>query len=158
MLKLGLFSALSMAFLLSNQALSVPTDAHCVDVTHTDGSTENICEKGGKDYLILEFFSPLCGACQRNVVPFREFETLASEYAAFRLVSLLPIAQTQTFIDRFAITNKVALGGGLNAALNYGVTHVPTIVVVNKDNKIIFHEAGVLSNNKAQRILDLIKH
>lgn len=155
MVRLTSFSLLLMAF-VSSTGWTAPTSAHCVDVAHTDGTTENICEKNGKNFLILEFFSPHCGACQRNVGPFKDLEAKASSYAELRLVSLLPIAPTLNFINQFHISTKVALGSNLNASQTYGVTHVPTIVVIDHNNRIIFHESGVLSNHKIQRIVDLI--
>ena len=145
-----------LSFFVANFAQALPTYAYCADVEHTDNTVADICDKNGKNYAILEFFSPRCGACQRNVVPFKTLETRTAEYASTRLISLLPLPETMSFVNQFAIGTPVALGATINARETYGITHVPTIVILDRNNRIIFHEAGVLNEDKINRIVNLV--
>lgn len=144
--------------LLSTVVCSDPpvVSSRCFDLSHTDGVTRDICEKNGKSFLILEFFKPGCGACQRNVAPFKKLERETSNWAHSRLISLDSLNATTSFIHRHQIDTEVALDLNAEVRRSYGIQGVPTVVVLDSDNHVIHRSVGVLNDLKIQEIKNLV--
>jgi thioredoxin-related protein len=135
-----------------------PHAASCLELSHVDNATRNICDKNNKNYLLLEFFSPGCGACHRNVVFFKKLEEETKNFAHSRLVSSGSLHATQAFLNQHSITSQVALDLSAQARGAYAIRHYPTVILVDSKNQIIFQHAGVLNNNVMAQIKKLVTH
>jgi thioredoxin-related protein len=131
--------------------------AYCVEVDHFDGITRNLCDKNNKKFLLLEFFLPTCGACQRNAEHFKTLEEAVKNTTHARLVSLKSLNQTEGFINRNQISTQVSHLNGAEARDHYQITHVPTVIVINENNQIIYRTTGVLNDTSIAAIKNLVK-
>ncbi len=150
----SLYILLSLALSLHSE--SPPQAASCLDLGDTSGSQRNTCEKNGKRFLITEFFSPTCSHCRANASEFKKLELEIKDFAHTRLISLGSLPHTLSFLDSYAISTETVLDTSREAMNAYGITHVPTLVVVDENNSIVHRYTGVLSAEEINVIKGLV--
>ncbi len=154
------YTAISLLMLSLGAYADEPSETPqgaCVDLAHTDGSFKNLCDKNGKAFLLLEFFSTRCQHCRRNVPLFRTLEQQASAFAHSRLVSLNTYEEAQRFGYEYNLANDIAVDTSRVAAQSYGVQRVPTLFVLNANNQIVFTHIGTLDDAVTQQILNIVR-
>jgi len=152
-----LICLISSVTFLANIVVGEETrSASCIELTHTDNTTKNICDKKNKKYLILEFFSPSCGACTRNIGPFKRLEQETSSVAHSRLVSLGGLQQTVNFLNSHAIAGDVAVDSSKSARAAYNISRVPTIIIIDQNSNIVHQYLGVLIDSEIEYIRNLV--
>lgn len=133
-----------------------PAAATCLELVALDGMSKNVCDKADKNFLILEFFNAKCPHCQRNVPWFKRLEAATHNNAYSRLISLSSDVDSRTFANDFIVTTEIVLDSAREALRAFGVTHVPTIFVLDRENKIVLTNVGVLGEADLARIATLI--
>lgn len=146
---------LSMFYLLSWN-LFADGVAPCMSLPHIDGSHQDICEKEGKPFLVLEFFSSHCGHCRQNVPLFRRLERAIESNAKTRLISINTFNEATQFAREYSLPTDLAVDTERTAARAFGVSGVPTIVVIDSDNQIVLTRAGMLSERAITEITNLV--
>ena len=146
---------MNISFLVANKTLAI--SASCFNLTHLDNNIISICEKHNKNFLVLEFFSPDCRSCERNISQFKYLEQEISNFAHTRLVSFGNALDTAKFAQRYALSTQIALDKGGKALRAYGISRVPAIVVINNQNKIIHQNTNNLTNKEISKIINLVK-
>lgn len=157
-MRIFIFLAVSLVFsthITANVEEEI-VQASCLDLEHLDNTTKSTCDKGDKPFLILEFFSAGCSSCRRNVPFFKQLESAIVAHASSRLISLNPREEAQRFKDSFQIATTIALDPTGAARQAYGISHVPSIFVLNQANQIVFKYVGVLNQATINRIVKLI--
>ena len=131
--------------------------ASCIDLPHSDGNIKNICDRNGQKNLMIEFFSPGCPACHRNVPQFKKLEEETKNFAYSKLISLKNQQQTASFIARYNINTEVVFDSSSEAYDLYSVRGVPTTIVINQYNQIIYRFSGFLSDGEIGKIRKLVE-
>lgn len=129
----------------------------CLDLVHVDGTTKNLCEKGDKPFLLLEFFSTRCQYCRRNVPFFQSLERDAGAFAYSRLISLNTQEEALRFSREYSLVTDIAVDTTRAAARSFNVEHVPTLFVLNANNQVVFSHVGILDGATIQRIVNIVR-
>lgn len=99
-----------------------------------DGGRMNLVEHRGKDVVILDFWASWCAPC-RMVMPIIERVAQAHKDQGVALYAVNvkeSSRQIQTFLDKTKHSVRVALDRDGRAALRYGATHLPRVVLVDR--------------------------
>lgn len=116
----------------------------CVLLPHLDGKFQNSCDHEGKTYLMLEFIRTDSKMVQSSVSKYKALERAAAFFAHSRIISLSNVAKTINFVDEYDIKSDVALDLVGITKRGFKIKEVPTIIVLDVNNNIIFRHEGEL--------------
>ena len=114
-------------------------------------------EPEGTDYLILEFFSLYCGACNANVGQINKLKQNLKENTSIRYISLGKEFHAKKFADKHQLSFPVILDEDEAIQKTFGVIEAPQLYVIDRSNQIIYSHVGLLKNSDIQEIVDLTK-
>lgn len=117
------------------------------DLETTAGARFRLSENIGKKLIVLDFFATWCGPC-RDEAPELNRYYQKHQNEDFLLLGV-DANETRDLVDKFAGEFKLSypLGidhGSLQKA--YGVTALPTTVLIGVDGKVAFYQTGALPN------------
>jgi thiol-disulfide isomerase/thioredoxin len=128
----------------SNLAVKVGGQAIAFALPRTDGRSITLGPIKGTVFL-LDFWATWCGPC-RAAMPV--MQKLHDEYAGkpFKVIGVNTWEQdasaAKTFMEKHGYTYPCVVGGdGLAQA--YGITGIPTLLLINKDGTIALIEVGL---------------
>ncbi|HEV3210244.1 MAG TPA: TlpA disulfide reductase family protein [Chthoniobacterales bacterium] len=135
-----------------------------IEVKTTRGDTFQLSDNVGKKIIVLNFFATWCQPCREEMPELnRYFNDHKSE--SFVLVGIDSEENPNT-VAGFLSELKVDFPVGIDAGpirQQYGVTSLPTTVLIGVDGKVQFYEEGALANADVafdallQKNLQLIK-
>jgi peroxiredoxin len=135
-----------------------------IEVKTTRGDTFQLSDNVGKKIIVLNFFATWCQPCREEMPELnRYFNDHNSE--SFVLVGIDSEENPNT-VAGFLSELKVDFPVGIDAGpirQQYGVTSLPTTVLIGVDGKVQFYEEGALANADVafdallQKNLQLIK-
>ncbi|OPZ24438.1 MAG: hypothetical protein BWZ03_00174 [bacterium ADurb.BinA186] len=127
----------------------------CVKLLQTNGSIKNVCDKAGKPYLLLEFFSVRSQDSIDSIQKFKALEKATAFFAHSRLISLSGILETWKFARQYDIKSDISLDLINAAKRGFDVHALPTVFVLNSANEIIFTHVGALNANVIDEIAEM---
>ena len=159
--------SLIFAFLLSfsSFALEVGDSAPCVVLNHinADRSEGEHCirdvVKEDHNYTVLEFFSATCSDCRRNLPIFSKLAEDNFDVATFRLIGIDRSERLlRSYRNEFShlINMELALDTDRDAKRAYDVFITPTLMILNRNNTVVYKHTGVLRNSDVAKITKLI--
>lgn len=162
-----LFAVLAMQLFSSNAfALEVGDTAPCLTLRQiqTDGSVTEGCIRDrseGQRFTILEFFATWCGPCRRNVPNVGRIASETADIAQTRKVAIeRDEEKIRGFIAQYAdhIHYPVALEDDQRSAVRtYELGGVPTMMILDENNVIVYKHLGTLRESDIQEILNIVK-
>ncbi len=160
------FLTLSSGLLISApaHALEVGDAAPCVvlEDVQTDGSSIEQCIRTrppGQKYVLIEFFSITCSACEANLPILSQLSADILGQAQVREVSIDKNRDSiLTFLQakKSLINFPVALDVDRDAKKSYGVTATPTIFVLDENNTVVYKSIGVFSQKQLNAIKSIV--
>lgn len=119
-------------------------------LTSIDGKAFTLESLKGK-FVLLDFWATWCGPCRRDLP---DAEKLHQEFHQKGLVVLgIDDGESAETVSQFLVSSKLSfpilLGDNLTAA-SYGVSALPTVVLIDADGKIVFYHVGA-GDGKALR-------
>jgi len=113
----------------------------------TRGERFQLSENVGKKIIVLNFFATWCGPC-RGEMP--ELNTYFNAHKAESFLLLgIDAEEKQDRVDAFLADLKINFPAGVDAGpiqKQYGVSALPTTVLIGVDGKVQFYETGALPN------------
>lgn len=117
------------------------------ELTTTRGERFRLSENVGKKIIVLNFFATWCGPC-REEMP--ELNRYFNEHKAEPFLLLgIDDEERQDHVDQFLKELKLDFPAGIDSGpigKQYGVTALPTTVLIGVDGKVQFYEMGSLAN------------
>jgi peroxiredoxin len=117
------------------------------ELTTTRGEHFQLSENVGKKIIVLNFFATWCGPCREEMPELnRYFNEHKTE--SFLLVGI-DSEERPDRVDQFLKDLKLDFPVGIDSGpigKQYGVTGLPTTVLIGVDGKVQFYESGSLQN------------
>jgi len=117
------------------------------ELTTTRGERFQLSENVGKKIIVLNFFATWCGPC-REEMP--ELNRYFNEHKAESFLILgVDSEETKDRVGQFLKDLKLDFPAGIDSgpiAKQYGVSALPTTVLIGVDGKVQFYEMGSLEN------------
>lgn len=132
--------------------------AKCISLLQTNGAIKNICDKAGKPYLLLEFFSVHSRDSINSIQKFKSLEKAAAVFAHSRLISLSGALETLRYAHQYDIKTDISLDLINAAKRGFNVNTLPSVFILNSNNEIIYSHFGALNNNVIEEIAELGKN
>lgn len=117
------------------------------ELTLRDGSKFNLADHVGREVVILNFFATWCRPCREETPELNRF----SDISKGKPILLLGIDNNENaeVVNKYIHDLKVRFPVGIDAeaiAKQYGVTGLPTTVVINAQGLISLYESGMIAN------------
>ncbi|MFK7822859.1 MAG: peroxiredoxin family protein [Oligoflexales bacterium] len=156
------FGFLYFCSMASADPLGTGSVVNCLEGTYLDAGNSSCInglesEPDDKKFLILEFFSLYCGACNANVAQINKINQQVQENTSIRYVSLGTEDQTKKFVGRHSLPYSVVMDTNELIQNTYGVIEVPQLYVIDRNNQIIYSHIGLINNSHIQEIVSLAK-
>jgi peroxiredoxin len=117
------------------------------ELTTTGGERFQLSENVGKKIIVLNFFATWCGPC-REEMP--ELNRYFNEHQAESFLLLgVDSEERKDRVDQFLKDLKLDFPAGIDSGpigKQYGVSALPTTVLIGVDGKVQFYEMGSLAN------------
>jgi peroxiredoxin len=112
------------------------------------------------EYTLLYFFSLTCPQCMRNIPQWRRLTEELAREKSVRVMGVCKgnVPDVKQYADGYNL-NYAAGAAALNDTTivkSYGISYVPTTVLVDDSARVIWKYVGVLSDDKRQEILNRI--
>lgn len=117
-------------------------------------------ESSEQSFTMLEFFTVNCGYCTQNLPAFAQLAQDISETTTSRFVSLTKErSQLNSYIERHSehMVAPVMQDERREASRYYDVRAVPTLYVINKNQKVVFKKLGMLKEQDIEQIRNLVQ-
>lgn len=112
----------------------------------------------GTSYVMLEFFETTCDACQENLPIVSQLAHDIAATTTTRLIGLEDQTTVQTYVDanRSLFQFPTAVDADETVADAFGIQYVPSIFIVDANNKILYSDVGVLADSDIAQIKSLV--
>lgn len=149
-------------------ALDVGNAAPCVELdgVSAQGSPVSGCIREpvnvNHKFTVIDFFSTLCGTCQKNVPAVGQLASDISKLATLRYVSIdRNVGTVKQFIKNHAEHMKIPVAFDVNqrAMKAYEVLATPTLFVLEKqenDYVVVYKHMGLLTAKELAEIYKLV--
>ncbi len=129
--------------------VDVPEDAPAFSLTSLEGDALQLADFEGQT-VVLNFWASWCGPCRAEVPAFNRFAAEHPEVAVLGLaVQSGGKAEVERAAAQFGIDYPVAIADSISDS--YGVSALPTTVVVDGDGRVVAAHAGALSLSALER-------
>ena len=128
-------------------------------VTGVDGKQISLSQLKGR-YVLLDFWATWCGPCMAEM-PF--VKDIRKKYPAEKLAMVGISADTGkeqllAGIRKKTLTWPQYLDSGTKIGTLYSVASIPTMILLDKEGKMIFHSANLQSDpNTLSKLLENVK-
>lgn len=126
-----------------------------IDFTFTDvtGKKYKLSDFKGK-VILIDFMAIWCGPCEKQVNILKNLYPMFSGKVIFLSLSV-DSSDTLEKLKSYKENHKIPwmVGRAPEAADKYGITAIPTIVIINKNFKIVFKSVGVTSEDTLRNVL-----
>ncbi len=113
----------------------------------THGESFQLSENVGKKIIVLNFFATWCGPCREEMPELNAYFN-AHKAESFLLLGI-DAEEKEDRVDAFLTDLKIDFPAGVDAGpiqKQYGISGLPTTVLIGLDGKVQFYEAGALAN------------
>ncbi len=162
------FVALSMSLVsVSAQAAPITVGDQAPDVVLMkvvpntgDVRASILARNEGTEFVMIEFFTTSCQFCGLNL-PI--ISRLAKDNEAKLTTLTIGLDRNEPALREYIVEHSdlihfaVGLDLDRDAKRAYGIAAVPTTFVINKENKVVLHFVGLLSDEDQAQIKDLLK-
>jgi peroxiredoxin len=117
------------------------------ELTTTGGERFQLSENVGKKIIVLNFFATWCGPCREEMPELNRYFN-AHKAEPFLLLGI-DDEEGKDHVDQFLKELKLDFPAGIDSGpigKQYGVTALPTTVLIGVDGKVQFYEMGSLAN------------
>lgn len=145
----------------SDQGIGVGDQGPCVVLKdiQPDGAEIDQCIRtrpANVKYILLEFSSVMCGACQDNLPVLSKLANDVQSVAATRMVL---IDRNEALIRNYLkntpkslIHFPAALDTQRDAKKAYGIYATPTLYVLDQNNRVVYKHVGTLGSEDVEEI------
>jgi peroxiredoxin len=131
-----------------------------IRLTDTLGKTVSLADRLKKGPVVAAFFKVSCPVCQYTF-PFLErlHKAYGDERVTFLAISQDEAEDTLEFLSEYGVTFPALIEHSSYAVSNaYGLTNVPTILLIGEDGKVILSTMGFDKANLEKISAELGKH
>jgi thiol-disulfide isomerase/thioredoxin len=117
------------------------------EIKTTSGESFHLADNVGKKVIVLNFFATWCGPCREEMPELDRYfnDNKNQSFLLLGIDSQENQATVSAFLTELKIDFPVAIDAG-PIETQYGVTSLPTTVLIGVDGKVQFYESGVLEN------------
>lgn len=105
--------------------------------------------------VLLEFFTTSCPYCEQNRAALKSITQEFQGIATLRAIGLDSESLLRTFSNNNSVLN-VGLDSALNSAAAYGIYGVPTTVIIDENNKVIYVRVGAWGTGGLNQIRQIL--
>ncbi|RLE81223.1 MAG: hypothetical protein DRJ51_04275 [Thermoprotei archaeon] len=105
--------------------------------------------------VLIDFMATWCGPCKQQILTLKRIHPKYEGKVVFLSISVDP----RESLEALANYGKASgitwiLGKSYEAAIKYGISAIPTIVIIDKDGYIVFRASGVTPEDQLRKVLD----
>ena len=125
-----------------------------------DGNAVKLSDFFGKP-IVLNFWASWCGPCQSEMPEFEEVFLEQGQQLQFLMVNMTDgsretVEIASAFIEDSGYTFPVYYDTAFEAAVNYGVTSLPTTYFISADGTLTAYAMGAINAATLQQGIDMI--
>lgn len=139
---------------------SVGRQAPAVSLPVVDADKQVTLEEFRGKVVLLDFWATWCPPCREQMPAVQNLEEDASLSGSVQILSINtdeqgddPEQKAEAYLEEQGYTFTTLLDDG-SAADAFGVTQLPTLIVVDPDGNIAYREMGVHSEAELRKLID----
>lgn len=130
-------------------------------ITDASGKTYTLDDFKGKP-VVINFWASWCPPCKSEMPNFQEVYSEVGDEVQFLMVSLVDGSkETKETADQFIEENKytfpVYYDENNTSAINYGISSIPTTILIDEDGNVVDKYIGALSKSYLEALLQKIR-
>ena len=107
--------------------------------------------------IILNFWSTWCATCVAEYQTIREANRVYSDVQFYSVLYEDTEQNARDFLERYGNAAPILLDPGLRMSIDYGVAGVPETFFINREGKIIYKHAGVLTSDLLSHMVEVLR-
>ena len=132
-------------------AVDVGDQSLCIKLPHLDGSSACINE-GNKEFVLVEFSSVFCIACQVNVPMIQNLAREIGGNTYTRFVYSNTSEVSEEFVRDYNIRLPFAIDSDQVSFDAYNIQKLPTMMLVDSTGKVVYVHKGALDHASLDEI------
>lgn len=135
----------------------------CQTAEYTNGSHTSCINglqntPGNKEFLILEFASYYCGACRSSIPRIEHIIRKTQHNSVFRVVARGDEAAVEKLASKYSPSIPVAYDTQKTLQKIYDVVYVPTILVIDRANRVLYRHRGLVTDEVVADVLQATRN
>lgn len=125
-------------------ALEAGVVAPAFSLKDLDGRPHPLAALHRNGLLLAIFYKVGCGTCQFSAPYFEKFYQAYQGYSRFQVWGICQdnASDTRSFMERYHVTFPQLLDETLWTSVDYGLTSVPTLFLIDQDGQIVYSCVG----------------